>query len=118
MKKNDPTLEKFICDYVESKDDFIAIHYRDPFSLQDSMARYKLQNRKLPKVKEWDEVKERMCSFWPGLSLKQVVKLIKSYSRAQLNCGTFFCVFRANNMEGVGDEIAKWIPEENWECVQ
>lgn len=117
MKRNEPALENFIRDYVDSKDDFIAIHWRDTFTGQESLVRYKLQNRKLPKTKGWDEVKERYFHYWPGLSPKKCVKLIKTYGSSACYGSSFYCVYRTNNVDGLEDQIKDLIPEENRERV-
>lgn len=117
MKKNDPSLENFIRDYLESKEDFIAIHWKTPFSQQESLVRYKLQNKKLPKSREWNEEKGHWEYFWPGLSPRRCVKLLKSYSWGQREDSTFFCVYRINHVEDLESKIEEMIPEENRERI-
>ncbi len=117
MKKQVPDLEQFVKEYLDSKKDFIAIRWADPYNGRHSMVRFELQNRHLKKAREWDDVKERWDYFWPGMSAAKCVKLVKSYSWEQRTSDSFFCIYRMNHIDDLEEKILELIPEENRERV-
>lgn len=111
-KKMDERLKEF-----KEADDFVIIHYQEPFGPRESLVSYLIQDRRMPKHKEWSKEKEKWLYYWPGISLQQVKKLIRTYSKGELFSDSFHCLYRARHTEHMEEFLKENIPEANLESV-